>query len=317
MQPLVSIIIPTYNRAHLLGETLESVLAQTYTNWECIVVDDGSTDYTKEMMEFCCEKDKRIQYHHRPMDRPKGANACRNYGFELSKGDFVNWFDSDDLMNPAFIQEKIRILLEKNVDYVISFSRGFKSSAPKLIETQFKEYYTFDTYPISNFNYVTQRNNWLTCDFMGARQLLEKISFNENLQAFQERNFFCKLTCYSVKAEIIPAYFTHVRIHQNSTQNNLKKDTLEYHKKLQEFFFCTWKDLKRIAPSKTVEYLFARNLDYSMYLETGFEKIHFISHKLLELKKFKAFYYYILFQLVFHITGKGYQLRKKVLKYQK
>ena len=80
--PLVSIIIPTYNRAHFIGETLESVLAQTYHNWECIVIDDGSTDYTDELMEFYCEKDSRIQYYHRPSHKPKGANACRNYGFE-------------------------------------------------------------------------------------------------------------------------------------------------------------------------------------------------------------------------------------------
>lgn len=85
-QPLVSIIIPTYNRAHLIGETLDSVLAQIYTNWECIVVDDGSTDSTAELLAFYVEKDSRFQYHHRPKDRLKGANACRNYGFELSRG---------------------------------------------------------------------------------------------------------------------------------------------------------------------------------------------------------------------------------------
>jgi len=55
MPPLVSIIIPTYNRAHLIGETLDSVLAQTYTNWECIVVDDGSSDNTNEVLEASAE----------------------------------------------------------------------------------------------------------------------------------------------------------------------------------------------------------------------------------------------------------------------
>ena len=79
MKPLVSIIIPTYNRAHLIAETLDSIIAQTYTNWECIVVDDGSTDPTDELMETYCKKDSRFQYYHRPKNRPKGANACRNY----------------------------------------------------------------------------------------------------------------------------------------------------------------------------------------------------------------------------------------------
>jgi glycosyltransferase involved in cell wall biosynthesis len=115
MKALVSIIIPTYNRAHLLGETLESVLAQTYENWECIVVDDGSIDATDELMEFYCEKDFRIQYHHRPINRPKGANACRNYGFELSKGEYVNWLDSDDILSKNKIQEQIQQLLKCDI----------------------------------------------------------------------------------------------------------------------------------------------------------------------------------------------------------
>ena len=61
--PLVSIIIPAYNRAHLIGETLDSVLAQTYINWECIVIDDGSNDNTSELLAEYCKKDNRFQYH--------------------------------------------------------------------------------------------------------------------------------------------------------------------------------------------------------------------------------------------------------------
>lgn len=107
MNPLISIIIPTYNRASLLRETLDSVLMQTYQNWECIVVDDGSTDNTKEIVLNYREKDSRFSYHSRPIDMPKGANSCRNFGFELSKGEFINWFDSDDIMLPEFLSKKI------------------------------------------------------------------------------------------------------------------------------------------------------------------------------------------------------------------
>jgi glycosyltransferase involved in cell wall biosynthesis len=97
--PLVSIIIPTFNRAHLIGETLDSVLTQTYTNWECIVVDDGSTDETDNLVTDFCKRDHRFQYHHRPSDGPKGANACRNFGFEVSKGEYIQLLDSDDVLD--------------------------------------------------------------------------------------------------------------------------------------------------------------------------------------------------------------------------
>src|SRR5688572_29060991 len=96
--PLISIIIPTYNRALMLEETLDSIIAQTYKNWECIVVDDGSTDATDKLMAEYIDRDSRFQYHHRPKDRLPGGNAARNYGFEISKGNFIQWFDSDDYM---------------------------------------------------------------------------------------------------------------------------------------------------------------------------------------------------------------------------
>lgn len=97
-QPLVSIIIPTYNRAHLIGETLDSVLAQTYQNWECIVVDDGSSDDTNALMKTYCEQDSRFRYYHRPKERKKGGNICRNIGIDKAQGDFISFLDSDDFI---------------------------------------------------------------------------------------------------------------------------------------------------------------------------------------------------------------------------
>src|SRR5690606_10858035 len=115
---LISIIIPTYNRAHIIGETLDSILAQTYTHWECIVVDDGSTDGTAHLMAGYMERDTRFRYYHRPVERPKGPCSCRNYGFEQSKGDYVNFFDSDDLLKPEAYENALTSFKD-NTDAVI------------------------------------------------------------------------------------------------------------------------------------------------------------------------------------------------------
>src|SRR5690606_1544911 len=111
---LVSIVIPTYNRAHFVGETLNSVLAQTHQNWECIIVDDGSTDNTEDVIKKFLEKDKRFQFYKRPDDRVKGPNACRNYGFEKTKGDYINFFDDDDLMVTNRVELQLKNLIENN-----------------------------------------------------------------------------------------------------------------------------------------------------------------------------------------------------------
>ena len=107
--PLVSIIIPTYNRAGLIGETLQSVINQTYTNWECIVVDDGSTDKTKEVVERKAYQEKRIKFLTRNR-KPKGAQTCRNIGINAAKGDWIAFLDSDDLYLPHKLETQINLL---------------------------------------------------------------------------------------------------------------------------------------------------------------------------------------------------------------
>lgn len=124
---LVSIIIPTYNRANIIGETLNSILAQTYTKWECIVVDDGSTDNTAEVMAGYLAIDDRFSYYDRPINRLKGGNAARNYGYEMAKGDYIQWFDSDDLMVAQSLETKLlKLSSNKNASFCLS-AYGFFS----------------------------------------------------------------------------------------------------------------------------------------------------------------------------------------------
>lgn len=112
MTPLVSIVIPTYNRAHLITETLDSILGQTYSNWECIIVDDGSIDNTQELVEGYVEKDERFKFLHRPVTKPKGPSSSRNYGLQNAEGNYVIFLDSDDLLAKKCLENRIVFALK-------------------------------------------------------------------------------------------------------------------------------------------------------------------------------------------------------------
>lgn len=105
--PLVSIIVPCYNYGHLLHETLESVVAQTYQNWECIIVDDGSTDNTRQVAMNYIDNDSRFLYQYQ---KNKGLASARNTGFKLAKGYYIQLLDSDDILPPEKIQRHVTIL---------------------------------------------------------------------------------------------------------------------------------------------------------------------------------------------------------------
>ncbi len=93
--PIVSIITPTYNRADLIGQTISSVIAQTYTNWELIIIDDASTDTTQEVVESFAKKDNRIHYIRR--EHHAGISANRILGIEKASGKYIAMIDSDDI----------------------------------------------------------------------------------------------------------------------------------------------------------------------------------------------------------------------------
>ena len=105
--PTVSIIIPTYNRAHLIGRAIQSVLNQTYQNFEIIVVDDGSTDNTEEMIKEFQKHDKRIKYIRHEKNR--GGAAARNTGIKVARGEYIAFQDSDDEWLPEKLEKQMDV----------------------------------------------------------------------------------------------------------------------------------------------------------------------------------------------------------------
>ena len=103
----VSIVIPTFNSSKYLKATLDSVLSQTYANWECILVDDGSIDLTETISINYQEKDNRFQLYKRPEDLPKGPSSARNYGVTKANGEYLIFLDADDLLAISCLENRV------------------------------------------------------------------------------------------------------------------------------------------------------------------------------------------------------------------
>lgn len=184
---LVSIIIPTFNRALLISDTLDSIITQKYKNWECIIVDDGSTDNTKDIINKFILKDSRFIYLERPENRLKGANACRNFGFENSNGQYVNWFDSDDLMMPDKLALQVEQLKVENKDFSVCQTMVYDVETKKNIGLRAKALVSND---ILN-DYITYKIFWLTNAPLWKKDCLiaKGLKFDESLQQSQDYDF--------------------------------------------------------------------------------------------------------------------------------
>lgn len=112
---LFSIVIPTFNRAEIVSKTLDSVLAQSFQNWECLVVDDFSKDDTREVIEKFCQKDSRCRYLRN--ERKKGAQGARNTGLKHARFDWVLFFDSDNLMHANLLETMADAVLQDQERY--------------------------------------------------------------------------------------------------------------------------------------------------------------------------------------------------------
>ncbi|PWH85318.1 glycosyltransferase family 2 protein [Brumimicrobium oceani] len=115
-----SVVVPTYNRAHLICKTIDSILSQTFTNFEVIVVDDGSTDNTEVVIS--AKYGDKVKYYKK--DNAERA-AARNFGTHKSNGKYVLWFDSDDIMYPNYLANAIDIIDNKNAPEVLALSHHY------------------------------------------------------------------------------------------------------------------------------------------------------------------------------------------------
>lgn len=225
---LVSVVVPCYNGASWLNETLLSILNQDETNLEIILVDDGSTDDTKKVVQSL--NDKRIKYIYQ---NNSGVSSARNNGFKNIAGDFVIFFDADDKMDSGFIKSRLNVLTHHAIDFVggdvqkfneqgliTGYFRGVSENAPREVLFYDEEVTTCPS------NYM------LRSSFLQTNGIL----FNEKLSSTADRYFI--LECASKgKCTYSPEVGKlHYRVLANSMSHNLTKklvfDNIEYYSQL-------------------------------------------------------------------------------------
>lgn len=217
-RPLVSIIVPVLDRLELLQETVFSIQAQSYEEWELILVDDGSLEQTKDYLQKTALDDPRMRYLTRPIGRKAGGNAARNFGFENSKGSLINWFDSDDRMHPLFLEKKVSAFLSKR-ECSIVFSKTIETDFEKLFSRNDRLYCSKNILR----DYILRNVSWFLPDAMFNRAyLIGKILFDEDLKGGQDRDFFISLMANEKPSYVIlDFYATFYRLHSNSISEKM------------------------------------------------------------------------------------------------
>ncbi|MBK7095787.1 MAG: glycosyltransferase family 2 protein [Saprospiraceae bacterium] len=182
---LFSIIMPTYNRANMIATAIESVLKQTYKNWELIIVNDGSTDDTAEVLKYYTSNDCTIKHLYQ---ENKGRSSARNAGIELAEGKYACFLDDDDYYLENFLMEfYLEICKEKDLETLFMCQQFEETNSHlKLIKNDRKKIQT------NPFKYLIQKSNNLQ-PFAIPLKILKKEKFDERFELGEDFHLLIRL----------------------------------------------------------------------------------------------------------------------------
>lgn len=188
IKPVISVVLPTYNRENVISRAVESVLCQTYENIELIIVDDGSSDNTKEIIENYKDKIKYIKQDN------AGASSARNNGIRQSQGEYIAFLDSDDQWNCNKLQLQYEFFTSNDVALVSTGSNTY------LEDGSLKKIYPskINTKPIKSFKDVFIHPYLGTPTVMVKRNaILSEGGFDETLRTAEDIDLFLRISSHN------------------------------------------------------------------------------------------------------------------------
>lgn len=233
---LVSIIVPCYQQVHYLSEALQSVLEQTYTNWECIIVNDGSPDETELVAKVWIEKDSRFKYLYKENG---GLSSARNTGIKRSTGEFILPLDADDVLHPDYLKNMIPVLKDNNKLVVVScYSSFFIDKITNVV---------YQLRPVGTTYHALMFQNVLVATSLYRKKSWEEVGgYDETMKkGFEDWEFWLSLTKGGLEYRIVEEFLFYYRRAKKSmlvdTRNKYAEENMEYifkkHKELYTTHF--------------------------------------------------------------------------------
>lgn len=217
MSPLVSIVMPAYNNEKYLPYAIESVINQTYSNWELLIIDDCSTDETKEIIKTYSSKDNRVKPIFRETNSGKPSIA-KNSAFELVSGEYIAFLDSDDMWLPEKLAKQLKVM--QGDDYALCYTGGFYiNECGENIGHFLPKYNNGKVF--KNMLYRYEINN--------QSVLIKKavfVKFNEKITIGEDYNLFMSIVL-THKVCNIKEKLINYRMHTHSITKNGTKDLSE------------------------------------------------------------------------------------------
>lgn len=216
---LITVLMPAYNDEQFIAVSIESVLAQTYTHFELLIIDDGSTDQTASIIKQY--SDTRIRYVKN--QKNLGLTKSLNIGIDLAKGEYIARHDSDDLMEPTRLEKQMEFLLSNpDVDIVGAFYEEIDCHNRKI-----RKVFWPVGYQDNLFNVLIGNNPVTT--MLVRTNLLKKLKFNEQVIQAQDFDFYLRAYAAGYRSDNIPNILNYIRIHQKQISNKKSKSQHENH----------------------------------------------------------------------------------------
>jgi glycosyltransferase involved in cell wall biosynthesis len=231
MSTLVSIIVPCYNQAHFLNDSLQSVLNQSYPHWECIIVNDGSPDDTAGVAQKWCERDSRFKYIKKENG---GLSNARNAGITISKGEYILPLDADDCIHKDYLVKLVPQLQQDNSLAIVScYSKFFDKSLNEVV---------YELKPEgSTYHYLLYVNQLIATSLYRKKCWEEVGGYDESMKkGFEDWEFWLSITKIGWKYKVVPEFLFYYR----KSKKSMLVDTISNYAEInKEYIFTKHKEI--------------------------------------------------------------------------
>lgn len=250
---LVSIIMPAYNAEKYIAESIDSVLSQTYTNWELLVIDDGSTDSTKNIVESYAKDDGRIFYYYQENGK---QGKARNLGIEKSEGDLIAFLDSDDLWLPSKLEVSLNEFSSNDLDLLFTNAYYFQESF------DWNELEILGRFAVQSQEYIGKEglsfflfeNRIPMLTVLVKKKALEAVGGFRDRGRAEDYELWLNLLSKGFRLKSIDVFSGLYRLHDSSTSSTDKKMSNDVLWMLTDFF-AEKKDLRKDYARQKIHWL--------------------------------------------------------------